>query len=250
MKSRRIDKIERYIQINDSATIEELTKEFKVSINTIRRDINELVSKNSNIEKVYGGIRIKSDTLLSFASRDRSNHEGKEKIAQKAAALIEVDDVIFIDSGTTTSPIMKYLERDIHCTIITNSLNIIDQVSTFPNIKLFLVGSLFRQKTRSFVGINDQIILGGLNINKAFLAATGLSIKNGVTNSDQSEFWMKKEVISESEKNIVLVDYTKFDRSTLLTYANLEELDVVITDNMPQETYISYFKDKNIELIY
>ncbi|MET1995674.1 DeoR/GlpR family DNA-binding transcription regulator [Enterococcus faecium] len=250
MKSRRIDDIELYVKKHDSATIEELTKEFNVSVNTIRRDINELVARgNNNIEKVYGGIRARNDALLSFDSRHSSNYQEKLKIAQKAADLIQNDDVIFIDSGTTTAPIMKYLDRDIRCTIITNNLDIIDQMDSFSNIKLFLVGSLFRKKTRSFIAIDDEVILDRFNINKAFLAATGLSLKNGITNSDQGEYWIKKNVVNVSEKNILLVDSTKFGRSALLTYAKLDQIDIIVTDEEPSEKYADYFKAHDIEVL-
>jgi DeoR family myo-inositol catabolism operon transcriptional repressor len=149
MKSKRINEIEKYVKERESATIDELVNEFNISINTVRRDINELEQRGT-IEKVYGGVQAKKENLINFTQRSTSQAAEKRIIAEKAAAFIEEKDVVFIDSGTTTIGILDFLDPNIRCTVITNSLDIIEQIVSFPNITLFVVGSLFRKKNTLF----------------------------------------------------------------------------------------------------
>ncbi|WP_265457046.1 DeoR/GlpR family DNA-binding transcription regulator [Enterococcus sp. HY326] len=248
MKTKRINEIEKYVKENESATIDELSNEFDISINTVRRDINELEQRGT-IEKVYGGVRAKKENLINFTQRSTSHAEEKRIIAEKAAAFIEENDVVFIDSGTTTIDILDFLDPKLRCTVITNSLDIIERVVSFPNITLFVVGSLFRKQTRSFVTMSAEKVVMHLNVNKAFMAATGVSIKNGVTNSSQEEYWIKKEVAETAAQVFVLVDNSKFDRAALLTYSSFDNVSYVLTDQEPPKEYSDYFKEKKIIVV-
>ncbi|EPH59391.1 putative HTH-type transcriptional regulator IolR [Enterococcus faecium 13.SD.W.09] len=249
MKSKRINEIEKYVKEHESATIDELVSEFNISINTVRRDINELEQRGT-IEKVYGGVQAKKENLINFTQRSTSQAAEKRIIGEKAAAFIEENDVVFIDSGTTTIGILDFLDPNIRCTVITNSLDIIEQIVSFPNITLFVVGSLFRKKTRSFVTMSAEKVVMHLNVNKAFMAATGISIKNGVTNSSQEEYWIKKEVAETAAQVFVLVDNSKFDRAALLTYSSFDNVAYIVTDQEPNKTYLDFFNEKDIQPIY
>lgn len=249
MKIKRINEVEKYVREKESASIEELAQVFNISVNTVRRDINELEQRGS-IEKVYGGVRSKPEELVNFSQRSTSHSEEKRYIAEKAASFIKTNDVVFLDSGTTTIDILEFLEPDLKCTIITNSFDILEKLEAFPNITLFVVGSLFRKQTRSFVTISTEKVITHLNVNKAFMSTTGISIKNGVTNSSQEEYWIKKEVAESANQVFILIDDSKFDKSALLTYSDLSEIDYVITNKKPSSRYCDFFLEKEINLIY
>lgn len=249
MKTKRINEIEKYVKENESATIDELSNEFNISINTVRRDINELEQRGT-IEKVYGGVRAKKENLINFTQRSTSHAKEKRIIAEKAASFIEENDVVFIDSGTTTIAVLDFLDPKLRCTVITNSLDIIERIVSFPNVTLFVVGSLFRKQTRSFVTMSAEKIVMHLNVNKAFMAATGVSIKNGVTNSSQEEYWIKKEVSETASQVFLLVDNSKFERAALLTYSNFDNVSYVVTDQEPNKAYLKFFDEKDIRVIY
>jgi DeoR family myo-inositol catabolism operon transcriptional repressor len=82
------------------------------------------------------------------------------------------------------------------------------------------------------------------------MAATGISIKNGVTNSSQEEYWIKKEVAETAAQVFVLVDNSKFDRSALLTYSSFDNVAYIVTDQEPNKTYLDFFNEKDIRAIY
>lgn len=235
MKSKRIDDIGELVQEKGNVSIKELCEIFGVSKNTIRRDIDELV-RNGAVEKVYGGIRAIKNPLLPFEQRHDQQHLQKKKIGEVASTFIEDDDIIFIDSGTTTSQIMDHVRDDIRITILTNNLDVINQCTNKPNVTLFVMGSLYKQETRSFVDMDTNLQNVNFNINKAFIAATGVSIANGLTNSDPLEYEIKKLICSKTDNLFLLVDESKFGKSTLLTYCPLEKISVLITSgNVPHD---------------
>lgn len=247
MKSKRIDEIEKMVLKLETVSIEELCDEFDVSKNTIRRDINELVERDV-IEKVYGGIKAKRLPLVSYEKRDDFHREQKRNIAEFASSLIKEGDVIYIDSGTTAAQIPTFLDKDIDCTIITNNFDVVEVCSEFHNATLFVIGSLYNYKTRSFVELDTSAELVNFNINKAFMAATGLTIDNGLTNSDPLEYEMKKKICQNSTEIIAVVDESKFDKSTLLTYCPLDNVNHIISSENIADSYKEFFIKK--EIIY
>ncbi|EUJ41908.1 DeoR/GlpR family DNA-binding transcription regulator [Brochothrix campestris] len=230
MRAKRLVALNYYIQQRKSVSLDELCSHFKVSKNTIRRDIN-LIIANGTIEKVYGGVKsLVNSELVTFEHRHITNHDSKEAIATTAASLIEDGDFIFIDSGTTTVGLIEQLPPTIQLTILTNSLDIINVGATFQNIRLLLVGNTYKAETRSFVGLNMTRMISKYNITKAFMAASAVSIENGLTNSDLMEYDIKRTIVSRATTTYLLADYSKFNKATLLTYADFEEINVLITD--------------------
>ena len=249
MKEQRLQKIESYIYQHGSVSLEELCDIFDVSKNTIRRDIKKLV-EHGTIKKVYGGVVATENSLLSFENRKFYNQDKKIQIGSKAAGLINENDIVFIDSGTTTCQMLPYVDNELSFTLLTNSLDVINAASTMPNVRLIIIGNTFKRKTRSFIGIDNETLIQHYNINKAFMAATGISLTNGLTNSDIMEYRIKKLISDKSKELILLVDDSKFDHSTLLTYSSLKDVNTLITNkNVPQD-YIDFFRENNIALVY
>ncbi|WP_172255713.1 DeoR/GlpR family DNA-binding transcription regulator [Saccharibacillus deserti] len=246
MKARRLQDIEEYIHDRKNVTLDELCSAFDVSKNTIRRDINQILRKGS-IEKVYGGV-VSVTELVPFENRNIKHPNEKAEIGRIAAGYVEENDLIFIDSGTTTCNMVGYLDPDKHLTILTNSLDVIDGAANMPNVNLLVLGSTYKRKTRSFVGVDDVRMLEKYNVNKAFMSATGVSLVHGLTNSDLLEYEIKKSIAGRAEKLILLADASKFGRSTLLTYASFADLDVLVTSrDLPQE-YLESCRSGGISL--
>jgi len=95
------------------------------------------------------------------------------------------------------------------------------------------------------VGVSSES-LKDLNINTAFMAATGLSIKNGLTNYSSDKYKAKKQIVNNSQDIVVLADHTKIGKSTLMTYAGLNEISLLITDEELPEKYREYFDQNKI----
>jgi len=252
MKSNRIKNLEEYILKHESVSLDHLCEVFSISKNTLRRDINELAKKGT-IKKVYGGVEASEtskknlNNLISFEERNIKNNDEKIRIAKFAASFVEDGDIIFIDSGTTTLHIIEFLKDRKDVTILTNNINAIVNALPFPNLNVICLGGNLIRKTNSFEGIHNFTTFKDYNINKAFMAATGISILNGATNSSPLEYEIKKSIVNKSNEVYLLVNSSKFNVSALMTYCSLKEIDHFITDSEPPKEYVEYFNENNIK---
>lgn len=248
MKAKRSELMKEYIIEKQHVSLKELEDHFNVSMNTVRRDITKLLD-DPRFEKVYGGVSVKQNKLVSFENRSVENKELKKRIAQEAAKLIKDNDLIYIDSGTTTKYILDYLDESINVTILTNSLDVLLKSEKLKNVSIFILGNIFKKKTRSFVGINPEELVNRYNVSKAFMAATAVSFHSGLMNSDIMEYEIKKHITDISENITLLIDHTKFDKSTLFTYAPIEKVNTIITDKEFTDADRQLFKEKHIDVI-
>lgn len=248
MRSKRIDLVENYIINHKTVSIDKLCEVFDVSKNTIRRDLNVLVEKGT-IKKVYGGVTInENQELISFEERNVKNINSKILIGKAAADFIEDGDTIYLDSGTTTVNIIDFLKDKKDITIFTNNVTAICKGMHYSNLNIICLSGILNRKTQSFIGLNSTDILKSYNINKCFMACTGISLKRGVTNSTKEEFKIKKIAINRSAECFLLADKTKFDHVSLMTFCEIDDLDYIITDSEPEEKYRDYFSDNKINI--
>lgn len=254
MKAARIDLMEEYIIEKKSVSLESICEHFNISKSTARRDLDELV-KRGRTKKVYGGIRsLESDEpaampLLPFEERDIVNQTEKDYICRQAARLIMPDDIIFIDTGTTCLQLIDYL-KEIPCTVITNSLRVSMKASPYENITIISMPGRLNRKTWSFVEHDIDFYMQSVNIQKAFMAATGVSIRGGLTNASEDEYIVKKNVCKNSSQIYLLADHDKFDRMALYTYSTLNQITGLVTDRKPPETFVTYCENEDIRLIF
>ena len=187
--------------------------------------------------------------ILSYEERDFVNREEKQYICEKAAAFVEEGDIIYIDTGTSSIGMIDFI-KDIPCTIITNSLAVANRAAIHEKINMIMLPGRFIRKTRSFIDPAVEQYLASLNVDKAFMATTGFSLKTGLTNASEGEFLMKKAVVHASNQIYLLADHDKFERRALYTFCNFSDIDALITDRKPSEEYVEYCEKHNIALIY
>ena len=252
MKINRLRKIQELLEEQKSISINDLCKTFEVSKNTIRRDIAEL-EKNGIISKVYGGIVLQEQeapkTTTDTAMAVESDKLHKQKIAQMAASLVEDDDVIYIDSGTTTMHMMPYLEDKHNITIVTASIHVINIAAASAKFNLIATGGTIYAPTKAFVGPSVINCLKDYNISKIFLASTGISVEKGATTASPLECDIKRYLVDKPAKKILMVDSTKIDSASLITFCNLDEIDCIVVDKELPIKYRDYFAKNNIKVI-
>lgn len=249
MRSKRIDEILEYINEHKTVSLDNLCEVFNVSKNTIRRDL-DFLSEKSLIKKVYGGVTlVQNNTMISYEDRDIKNSSTKLSLAKIAASFIDDGDTIFLDSGTTVVNIIDFLADKKDITIFTTNLTAIIKAIPYNNLKIVTLSGILNRETNSFAGVNCTEVLRNYNLKKCFMGCTGISLENGLTNSSYSEYEIKKIAIEKSNYRFLLTDSTKFDNVALMTFANIKDLNYVITDKMPSNKFIDYFKDNDIKLI-
>lgn len=233
MRSKRIEEIKDYIYKNKTISLNQICNEFNISKSTLRRDLDSILVEG-DIKKIYGGVTVlPKKGLIPFEDRNVAHHAEKMRIASAAAQLVENGDIIFIDSGTTTMHILETIKDKKDITILTNNVQIILQAMPYDNIKLITLSGALDRKTLSFAGNYAAHVLQNYNISKAFMATTGFSVANGVTNSSPVEFALKRAAVERSQVVYLLADSSKCGEVSLMTYCGLEQIDVLITDSEP-----------------
>jgi DeoR family transcriptional regulator, myo-inositol catabolism operon repressor len=248
MLAKRRNEIAEYLRLRNSASLEELCDRFKVSINTIRRDIDDLEEKGC-LRKVYGGVIFAENSqVIPLSIREQELSEEKERIGKTAAELVNEEDIIIIDAGSTTKSMVKHL-KDKKVTIITNSINVLNQALPYESIEVILTGGTLLRETNSLVGKEVIDTITKFNANTAFIAATGVSLDRGITNSSIVEADIKTSILKSAHKHVLLVDHTKFNKVSLVSFAKLHQINTIITDEDVNYEYMEYFEKNNIKLI-
>lgn len=249
MKADRMLEMERYVLQKGAATMEELRTHFDISMNTVRRDVAELL-KRGMVEKVYGGVcaRKNEQSLTPYDVRRLGSEDAKAAIGKRAAELVNDGDIIFIDSGTTTLHMIDHLAGKHDLTIITNNLEAINRAMPHENITIIALPGQVRRKTHSFTGDDAVRYLRRFNVRIAFMASTGLS-SHGVTNSSPLEYEIKKCAVDSAETTVLLISRSKFGVTGLMTFAQLEDFDVLVTDSMPSPEEQARVRDSGAQLI-
>lgn len=250
MKDKRLQDMENYIVNKHSVTLKELSGVFNICLNTVRKYVDEL-DKKPYIIKVYGGVKVDNSACTFYSDDDRavSSPDGKDRIARLAASFIKPDDIIFIDSGTTTKHIPRYIPDSVCCTIITHSCHIIEACIKKPNVTLITLPGVFYLRSYSFVDTFSPEYLKLLNFKKAFMASTGFSIESGATNSTPLECYIKSTAAESAQEIFLLADHEKIGVSSLLTYAATEKINYLITDAEVSKEYVDTFRKNGNQIM-
>lgn len=257
-KDQRLKNLISIIKNNNGASIKELSQKLDVSEMTIRRDIKILESQN--ILEIYHGSVVynpnydnptlnKSDSKYSLASNAILMDDEKSLIGKKAAEFILDDDIIIIDSGTTTEKLSQNIKESIRCTALVFSSNNLIHLLYKNNVDLIFAGGKMRRKSGIFVSLEGLQLIDRMRASKVFLSAAGIHKNLGLTCANGYEIEAKKSIIKNSLEVILLADSSKFDKVKSAYFSDLEDIDTIITDDGISDEWKQIIKDKNIKLI-
>lgn len=219
--------------------VSELVKELDTSESTIRRDLNFL-HKEGKLKKVHGGataldkfIHTKDDL---FSNRESLNTDDKLEIAKYAAGLIEENDFVYIDAGTTTDLMIEFINEK-EAVYITNGIN---QAKKLINkgLKTYILGGEIKASTEAIIGIEAINTLKKYNFNKGFFGTNGISKDRGYTTPDINEALVKQEALRRTREAYIMADKSKFNEISSVTFGELEDARIITTiieDNTYEE---------------
>ncbi|TBV86592.1 MULTISPECIES: DeoR/GlpR family DNA-binding transcription regulator [unclassified Lysinibacillus] len=223
-----------------------LTKEFNVSMETIRRDVQQLM-QDKKIEKFYGGVKYIEPVEGLMDHRLHEQLTEKIAIAKACASLVQDGECIFIDSGTTTYQMTPFLLDKEKLTVVTNSLPVaFDLIGS--NIEVILLGGKVRHSEKSVTSNEFLFRFEHLNINKAFICASGVSIEKGISDFSLDEAITRKQIISISQKVYVATDSSKFSKDVAIQVCPVDDVDVIITDDALSKKTIQHFSEKGVQI--
>lgn len=249
MSDDRKSKILNILREKKSVRILDLSKQLRVSRETVRKDITEM-EEEGLLKKTYGGAVLdEANTETDYDRRRAENEREKDRIATRALQFIESGDTIYLDYGTSTYALAKKLVDFEDLTVVTNSIPIVNLLIHSPGVNLIILGGNLRK--------NEDSLFGSFGLNNAkeifvdigFFGCAGIDVKAGTTNYHMGEIEISKVLISHSRTVILLADETKFGKSALYKTADLAELDIIITTDLKDPETEDEILKQNIEII-
>ena len=218
----------RELKIKGMIPVNDLVKLLNTSESTIRRDLNTLDSEGL-LKKIHGGATLVGEKAsrhdYKVNVRKSLNLDEKRKIAIHAASLIQDEDVIYIDAGTTTELIIEFISNT-NITAVTNGIVHAKKLLE-KNIKTFILGGEIKDVTEAIIGSNAVLDLKKYNFSKGFFGANGISNENGYTTPDVTEGMVKAEALRRCKKAYVLADESKLDQVSFVTFGNIEDATLI-----------------------
>jgi DeoR family fructose operon transcriptional repressor len=208
-----------------------LAEEFDVTAETIRRDLDVLTRRNL-VRRTHGGA-LPIDRLgfeLGVSAREGLLTSEKGRIAKAALAELPEEGAIILDAGTTTIRLAELIPGDRELTIVTNSLPVATVLAPKANITLHLVGGRVRGRTLASVDDWAERALRDIFVDVAFVGTNGLSPAHGLTTPDRHEAGVKRAMLTAARRGVVLTDHTKIGNDAFARFADLRDIDVIITD--------------------
>jgi DeoR family transcriptional regulator, fructose operon transcriptional repressor len=227
----RQQEILRLARADGRVDVAALAETFKVTAETIRRDLTTL-ERAGALRRVHGGAipmeRIGFEPAL--ATRDSVLTDEKERIAKVALAEVPEEGAIILDAGTTTARLAQALPADRELTVVVNSPVIATMLGDRANLTVLLLGGRLRGRTLATVDDWALRPLADIYVDVAFIGANGLSVERGLTTPDPAEASVKRAMISAARRVVLLADHTKIGKDYLARFGTLNDLDLLITD--------------------
>jgi len=238
------------LMLHERVQVSELAEILEVSTVTIRKDLTEL----EKLGKLYRshGHAIKMNPYANNRSvneKEKLMPTQKMLIGAKAASLITRDDSIIIASGTTVHAFARNLHPIHRLTVISASLQVSEILAEDPDIEILQLGGTLRHSSQSVVGEYAKAPFADCACTKLFLGVDGIDMEYGITTTDIREAELNRVMMQAAQKVIVLADSTKFNRRGFSKIANIEDVDLIITDSNIPPTLAKQLEERGIELI-
>lgn len=236
LTEKRQKEILRLLEEHGSVTVQELTEKLHASESTIRRDLTVLDQKGALV-KVFGGA-VQAETRINIreekvALRKELKKSEKIRIARYAASLVEPDDFVYLDAGTTTEYMIPYLTEK-SAVFVTNAVSHALRL-TENGFRVILIGGELKAATEAIVGNEAYVNLQKYNFTKGFFGTNGISRTSGFTTPDINEAMIKTCAIRHTQKAYILCDSSKFFQTSAVSFAEFHDAEI-ITETCPDES--------------
>lgn len=229
--AQRRERIQEYLALHKIARTVDLCNMLDTSEATVRRDL-ETLEREGVLERTHGGAILSQRMITEPEYRQRAQHHPEEKrsIGALAASLIEDGDIVFINSGTTTTQVIQQIRGDAEITVFTNNVNAALEMGE-PGFHHYLVGGEYQSRSKSLAGRFAMENLKQVYANKAILGVDGISLKHGCTVPTNGEAEVVRQMIDRTMgKIIVVADHSKWGVVSNFQIAAIDEVDILVTD--------------------
>lgn len=233
-------------------SVNELAGRFTVTTETVRRDLSTL-ERAGIVRRVHGGaIPAASLSVLELAvsERDLTHGERKDRVASAALSFLpRTGGSVLLDAGTTTARLAGLLPLDLAFTVFTNAVPIAGRLAGRANVELHLLPGRVRSTTQAAVGEETVEAINQIRADVAFVGTNGLTLSHGLSTPDRSEAAAKHAMVASAQTVVVLADSSKIGHESTVRFADLSQVDVVITDDGLSPEDRAALTEQDIEVV-
>ena len=235
----RRNKIEQIINKEKSVLVTELAKQFEVTSETIRGDLEKL-EKQGVLVRTYGGATV----------AENIEPEGKQRIGEYAASLIRDGETIVLDASTSAWHLARYIKGKKGLTVITNAEKIVTELSNCDHIHVVCTGGELTPRNMSFVGrVAERTIKDNYYANKFFFSCKGVTAARGLVDSSEGEAEIKKAMLACSESAVFLCDKNKIGKLGVPRISGLDKIDTFITDERLTDEWEKTLAENDVKVV-
>lgn len=248
----RRNKILEQLQNKKRVVVSELSTQFGVSEETIRRDLEKL-ENDGLVIKSYGGAVLNEHSIFDLPYNVRKNQQitEKQQIANLIADTIRDGEAIMLDASSTSVYIAKKLkETKKRMTVITNSVEVLVELYDMSEWNVISTGGVSRQKSFALVGPHADEVIASYHVEKAIISCKGLDINSGFTDADEQNTNCKRMMLKAAKEKILAADSSKFGEIAFKKIADWTEITKIVTDKKPDKVWLDAFEQLRIECVY
>ncbi|HVS87937.1 MAG TPA: transcriptional repressor AgaR [Candidatus Acidoferrum sp.] len=237
------------LQTEGRVLVRDLSKRFRTSLITIRKDL-EFLHHQGQLERTHGGaLPLRTGALhdRTLQEKERLHRQEKLRIAAAAVRMIRPGQVVILDSGTTTTAIARACRQFRSLTVITNATNIAQELAG-TSVEVILTGGTLRKNSFSLVGPLAEESLRHLSADMLFLAVDGFDVRYGLTTPNLLEARVNRAMAEAARRTIVVCDSSKFGRRSLSLIMSASAVHETITDRKIAKPYLKALREADIEV--
>jgi DeoR family transcriptional regulator, aga operon transcriptional repressor len=252
LAEQRRRKILDLVEQKGQITVRDLVEKFSISAVTARADLDDLSSQGMVVRSHGGAVRqVEASQDYPLRLKKTLHHAEKARIGRAAAELIQNNETVILDSGTTTAEIAHHLKarRLQSVTVITHALNVAYELIDAPDLSVIMIGGLLRPVSCSFVGPQAEAMLKEFHADRLFLAVDGLDVETGPSTPDVLEAQLNGLMVNISKEVNVVADFSKLGRRSVSRIGPLSVVHRLITDTRAPAEFSEALRKAKIEVI-
>ena len=230
--------------------VTDIAQAFDVAEETIRRDLNQL-ERRGLLSRTHGGALLRPDEVedLPYRVRDVTNIAAKRTIGALAAGLVPSGASVMLDSSSTAYEALRALKGHSDLTIITNSVRLLSEPEATAHTVISVGGEL-RRRTMTFVGPVAWQAAAQFNADLALISCKALSLEGGVMDPNLADAAIKRALIGNAARLVLLADASKFDHTALVTIVDFRAIDTLVTDRPPSDAWRERLDREGVTLVH
>lgn len=247
----RLDIIKQLVSNDKKVYVSKLSAKFNVTEETIRRDLEKLEAEGI-LTRTYGGAVLNKDNsfgAVHFYKRASIHLEEKQMVAIKAVELLRNKATILADSSSTVMETLKLIKNWNNVTLLTNSTEALSELNQ-SELRVISTGGVLNKNSLSLQGVVAQKTIENYNVDILLMSCAGLDMQKGALDSNESEAELKKLMVHQATEVALLLDHTKFGKTAFVQLVDLSHIHYIVTDQRPNEEWMQFFEEHQIQVIY